>query len=63
MQLVEDGHDGRQCKTKAADGLFWAACGADELAMKPAPEGLLLKFLLFYTWPIVPGLDTIPCVA
>ncbi len=41
----------------------WAPCAPDELAMLPAPTGLLMKIMLFFPYPVdVPGLDVLPCM-
>ena len=64
VHLSEDGRGGRRCHVRAPGDLFWSACAEDELAMRPPPQGPLLKILLSFPLPIVPGveLDLLPCM-
>ena len=54
---VDDDADGRDS---------WVACGDDEIAMQPMPDGLmaglLLKLLVWFPYPIIEGLDQLPCI-
>ena len=44
-----------------AVGGGWMACGAEELAMLPAPSALALKLSLYYPLAIVPGVSEVVC--
>ena len=70
VRLSEDGKGGRSCVSLdptaagaagAEDGA-WEPCVADELANQPAPQGLLMKLMLFLPIPVIPGLKELPCV-
>jgi len=62
VRLEEDGTGGRQCHVRRDAKAAWTPCSHDELVLQPAPEGLLMKIMLFFPYPIIPGLDTLPCL-
>ncbi|CAE7192798.1 unnamed protein product [Symbiodinium sp. CCMP2456] len=62
VRLEEDGKGGRQCLMRRDAKAAWTPCSQDELVLQPAPEGLLMKIMLFFPYPIIPGLDTLPCL-
>ena len=62
VRLEEDGKGGRQCHVRRDAKAAWTPCSQDELVLQPAPEGLLMKIMLFFPYPIIPGLDTLPCL-
>lgn len=66
VTLSEDGRGGRRCTVRASGALFASACADDEVALLPLPTGLLsrlvMHFLVWFPYPIVPGLDVLPCI-
>ncbi len=63
VRLDEDGRGARACEARLPGGgdSGWAPCAADELANLPAPEGPLMKLLVFHPYPVIPGLTELPC--
>ena len=64
MRLEEDGRGGRKCTVRQHGSTpdKWAACSDDELAMRAPPTGLLMKFLVFFPYPVIDGVEDLPCV-
>ena len=67
VRLQEDGSGQLTCSVSLqsparATNEAWAPCGAEELPMQPAPEGLLMKFLVFFPYPVIEGLGELPCL-
>ena len=63
VHVREDGKGGRRCRSRTPGSFLWQACDDDEIAMQAAPEGLLLrKVALFFPYPILDGLEGLPCM-
>ncbi|KAL1518508.1 hypothetical protein AB1Y20_002798 [Prymnesium parvum] len=52
----------RRCRVRRTASLLWTRCSPQELALLPAPEGPLMKIMLFFPYPIIRGLDVLPCM-
>lgn len=62
VRFETDGSAWSKCRSREAGSLFWGACAEEELALLPAPTGLMMKWMLFFAYPIVPGLEELPCM-
>ena len=67
VRYNEDGRGGRTCEARAPGALFWSACDPEaEVAMRPPPSGLggflMRKATLFFAYPIIDGIDELPCM-
>ena len=62
VTLSEDGRGGRKCSVRAQGALLASPCAPDEVALLPAPTGWLMKFLVWFPYPITPGLEELPCM-
>ncbi|EOD26404.1 hypothetical protein EMIHUDRAFT_450267 [Emiliania huxleyi CCMP1516] len=65
VRLEEDGAGGINCRVLRRpldEAEEWAPCGEDELPLQPAPTGLLMKFLVWFPYPVVEGVYEIPCI-
>lgn len=64
VHLKEDGEGRRTCRMQSAHDLpwMWQPCAENELAMQPAPAGPLSKLMAFFPYPIIEGLDVLPCI-
>ena len=62
VTLTEDGRGARRCVI--GEGILFggAACKLDEVALQPAPRGLLYKLSLFFPLPVLPGVDELACM-
>ena len=65
VRVEEDGKGGLKC-TALHGGRSMeehgAPCGADELPMRPSPKGLLMKFLVWFPYPVNTGSEEMPCM-
>ena len=62
VRIKEDGKGGRHCKTRLPGSARWRPCAPDEIAMQPAPWGLMMKTSLYFSLPILDGVDEVPCM-
>ena len=66
VAYTEDGRGGRTCRAKAAGAHFWAECADDEIVVRPFPPGLgglyLWKTALWFAYPIIEGIEELPCM-
>mmetsp|Transcript_50371 Transcript_50371/g.116274 ORF Transcript_50371/g.116274 Transcript_50371/m.116274 type:complete len:571 (-) Transcript_50371:183-1895(-) len=62
VRVEEDGQGARHCHVRLAGHRSWRVCTDDELALQPAPEGPLMKIMLWFPYPIIQGLDELPCI-
>ena len=53
---------GIACRAREAGEWRWSACAQDELALLPPPRSVLLKMMLWFPYPVIEGLEELPCM-